>query len=69
MYHYFVKFACLSCLQKLRVGGHQYRLHNGMPVLAQPGGISTIKPTDYDKVPVVPACSLLVRIMPHTEVG
>lgn len=53
--------------KKLRVGGFQYRLHNGMPVLAQPTGISGIKPTDLDTIPVVPGSSMLVRIRPHME--
>ncbi|XP_052270374.1 uncharacterized protein LOC127871467 isoform X3 [Dreissena polymorpha] len=64
-----------SCLvpffinKKLRVGGFQYRLHNGMPVLAEPIGISGIKPTDLDTVPFIPGASLLLRILPHTEVA
>ncbi|XP_053375803.1 uncharacterized protein LOC123533294 isoform X1 [Mercenaria mercenaria] len=53
--------------KKLRVGGFQYRLHNGMPVLAQPTGISGIKPTDLDTIPAMPGSSMLVRIRPHTE--
>lgn len=53
--------------KKLRVGGFQYRLHNGMPVLAQPTGIAGIKPTDLDTVPVMPGSSMLVRIRPHSE--
>ncbi|KAL4223925.1 hypothetical protein ACF0H5_017387 [Mactra antiquata] len=52
--------------KKLRVGGYQYKLHNGMPVLAQPTGLSGIKPTDLDTIPTMPGASLLVRIRPHT---
>jgi len=55
-------------LQKLRVGGYQYQLHNGMPVLNQPTGISGIKPTDLDTIPAMPAASILVRIRPHEQV-
>ena len=50
------------------MGGHQYRLHNGMPAVNQPGGISAIKSSDLDNVPIVPGCTLLLRIMPHTQV-
>lgn len=50
------------------MGGFQYRLHNGMPELSGAGGIAGIKPTDLDTVPVMPAASMLVRILPHTEV-
>ncbi|XP_052800410.1 uncharacterized protein LOC128231514 isoform X2 [Mya arenaria] len=62
-----------SCLvpffnnKKLRVGGFQYRLHNGMPVLTHASGIAAIKPTDMDTIPPMPACSVLVRILPHSE--
>ena len=50
------------------MGGHQYRLHNGMPAVNQPGGISAIMSSDLDNVPIVPGCTLLLRIMPHTQV-
>lgn len=53
--------------RKLRVGGFQYRLHNGMPVFSSSAGLAGILSSDFDTVPVVPAASMLVRIMPHTE--
>ncbi|PVD32717.1 hypothetical protein C0Q70_08162 [Pomacea canaliculata] len=49
----------------LRVGGHQLRLRSGMPDVRQ--GISNLKHTDLDFAPAVPACSLLVRLLPCSQ--
>ena len=50
----------------LRVGGHQVRLRSGMPNVKQ--GIANLKHTDLDSEPAVPGCSLLLRILPASEV-
>ncbi|KAL5015854.1 hypothetical protein ScPMuIL_005443 [Solemya velum] len=61
-----------SCLvpafesQKLRVGGHQYHLHNGMPEIKD-DDISNLKHTDMDMILKVPSVSLLIRLLPHTQ--
>ncbi|KAK7475022.1 hypothetical protein BaRGS_00033703 [Batillaria attramentaria] len=49
----------------LRVGGHQLRLHSGMPDVKQ--GINNLKHTDLDPAPAIPGCSVLVRILPHSQ--
>ncbi|KAH9512915.1 hypothetical protein Btru_036992 [Bulinus truncatus] len=49
----------------LNVGGHQLRLYSGMPATKE--GLSQISPTDLDKNPVVPGCSLLIRLLPYKE--
>lgn len=64
-----------SCLMKvfdtkkkdgaLRVGGHQLRLRSGMPDVKS--GIANLKSTDLDTAPIIPGCSLLVRVLPHSE--
>ncbi|XP_076453203.1 uncharacterized protein LOC143288510 isoform X2 [Babylonia areolata] len=49
----------------LRVGGHQLRLRSGMPNVKQ--GIANLRHTDLDQVPAIPACTILVRILPASE--
>ncbi|XP_060065450.1 uncharacterized protein LOC132545744 isoform X1 [Ylistrum balloti] len=47
---------------KLNVGGHQLRLRNGLPK-----NRARYKVTDLDQFKVVPASSILVRILPHEQ--
>ncbi|XP_069134826.1 uncharacterized protein [Argopecten irradians] len=47
---------------KLNVGGHQLRLRNGVPK-----NKARYKVTDLDQFKVVPAASILVRILPHEK--
>ena len=48
---------------KLNVGGHQIRLHNGVPPQKP-----KYQATDLDNIPVVPGASILVRLLPYQEV-
>ncbi|KAK6967406.1 hypothetical protein BgiMline_027221 [Biomphalaria glabrata] len=48
----------------LHVGGHQLRLHSGMP---NTKGLSQMNSTDLDTNPVVPGCSVLIRLLPYSE--
>lgn len=47
---------------KLNVGGHQLRLHNGVPPQK-----SKYLATDLDNIPCVPVASMLVRLLPYQE--
>ncbi|XP_046568194.1 LOW QUALITY PROTEIN: uncharacterized protein LOC124276591 [Haliotis rubra] len=49
---------------KLRIGGHQLRLRSGMPDTKN--GVNTLTPASLDSAPIVPGCSLLVRLRPHS---
>ncbi|XP_078535949.1 uncharacterized protein LOC144822378 isoform X2 [Lissotriton helveticus] len=48
---------------RLNVGGFQLRLKVGMP----PNGPSSLTPSSLDAYPSVPGCSILVRLLPHTQ--
>ncbi|XP_053560815.1 uncharacterized protein LOC128651855 [Bombina bombina] len=48
---------------KLNVGGFQLKLRAGMPVKKR----DLLVPPDFHQYPVLPCCSLLIRILPHTE--
>ncbi|XP_064612744.1 LOW QUALITY PROTEIN: uncharacterized protein LOC135476597 [Liolophura sinensis] len=49
----------------LRVGGHQLKFRNGMPPKNAPQEL--LKASDIDGVPAIPGCTILVRLMPHSE--
>ena len=48
---------------KLNVGGQQLRLRNGIPPTKAKNVV-----TDLDAFPAVPACSILVRLLPAQQV-
>ncbi|XP_075053847.1 uncharacterized protein LOC142139886 [Mixophyes fleayi] len=48
---------------KLNVGGFQLKLRTGLP----PKNLDSLAPSDLQKFPAFPCCSLLVRLLPHTE--
>ncbi|XP_035828352.1 uncharacterized protein LOC101850990 [Aplysia californica] len=49
----------------LRVGGHQLRVYSGMPNMRE--GLNQITGTDLDNNTAVPACSMLVRLLPQSQ--
>lgn len=49
---------------QLNVGGHQLRLHNGVPPQKPKYHAS-----DLDNIPVVPGASILVRVLPTKAVS
>ena len=51
----------------LKVGGHQLRLRSGMPDLKK--GVAGLKATDLDGATAIPACSVLIRLLPHVKVS
>ena len=51
----------------LRVGGHQVPLRSGMPNVKL--GIANLKHTDLDNMPAIPGCSILIRILPASDVS
>ncbi|XP_072263573.1 uncharacterized protein [Pyxicephalus adspersus] len=48
---------------KLNVGGFQLRLRTGLPSKK----LDSLAPGDLQKYPAFPCCSLLVRLLPHSE--
>lgn len=48
---------------KLNVGGFQLRLRTGLPSKT----LDSLVPEVLQKYPAFPCCSLLVRLLPHTE--
>ncbi|KAG9492735.1 hypothetical protein GDO78_000957 [Eleutherodactylus coqui] len=48
---------------KLNVGGFQLKLSTGVPNQT----LQTLAPPDLSNYPVFPCCSLLVRLLPHTQ--
>ncbi|KAM4701987.1 uncharacterized protein O3C94_002907 [Discoglossus pictus] len=48
---------------KLNVGGFQLKLRSGMPSKQR----DSLVPSDFQQYPFISCCSLLVRLLPHTE--
>ena len=68
MYRCLLLWLCYlsSCLKEtLLVGGYQVALHSGMP--DQRRGIEAISSSDLDASPSIPACTILLRILPRSE--
>ncbi|CAL1547704.1 unnamed protein product [Lymnaea stagnalis] len=49
----------------LCVGGHELRLYSGMPNTKD--GLNQINATDLDSNPVLPGCTLLLRLLPQSN--
>lgn len=48
---------------KLNVGGFQLRLRGGMPT-KEPAALT---PSALNQYPVIPCCTILLRLLPHTQ--
>ncbi len=52
--------------EKLRVGAHTRRLHNGMPVMQ--GGLNNLMPNSMDGLPIVPGMTINFRVLEPAKV-